>query len=102
MKETQPILDASKYVAGALPEEGVVRTILAAMSKPVHLLDVDVRILPQHFLDKIKEGWVKYAYGSVSAVILVYHRMQCFYHALHRVVIFILEPLIRAEESRQR
>ncbi|XP_078176973.1 protein trichome birefringence-like 37 [Carex rostrata] len=40
MKETQPILDSSKYLAGALPQEAIVRNIISTMSKPVYLLDI--------------------------------------------------------------
>jgi hypothetical protein len=40
MRGTQPILDSTKYMAGALPQEKIVRNIIITMSKPVHLLDV--------------------------------------------------------------
>lgn len=40
MRETQPILDSSKYLAGASPQEAIVRNIISTMSKPAHLLDV--------------------------------------------------------------
>ncbi|KAJ4808408.1 Protein trichome birefringence [Rhynchospora pubera] len=39
MRETQPILDASKIV-GTVPQEAIVRNIISTMSKPAYLLDV--------------------------------------------------------------